>query len=177
MQQNVNRIPMATAVNELIYVHGNHEPNQHLPGYLAPFAGIESLTVELPQARLSDPAESTLAPHATVAQNVPSPWHGATVAPHAAVAPYAVVRGELRVPNTINFNLFPTLDPFARAVYYQLFLLSHGFHRDPGNGCPENIGKNQQLQVFRTGDCGGYGCPQPGLAEEAAGENHTKNPR
>src|SRR5262249_10941356 len=37
---------------------------------------------------------------------------------------------ELRVPNTINFSLFPTLDPFAKAVYYQLFLLSHGFKRD-----------------------------------------------
>jgi hypothetical protein len=34
------------------------------------------------------------------------------------------------VPNTLNFSLFPTLDPFARAVYYQLFLLSHGFRRD-----------------------------------------------
>jgi hypothetical protein len=34
------------------------------------------------------------------------------------------------MPNTINFSLFPTLDPFAKAVYYQLFLLSHGFKRD-----------------------------------------------
>jgi hypothetical protein len=34
------------------------------------------------------------------------------------------------VPNTINFSLFPTLDPFAKAVYYQLFLLSHGFRKD-----------------------------------------------
>ncbi|PYV31425.1 MAG: hypothetical protein DMG09_25905, partial [Acidobacteria bacterium] len=35
-----------------------------------------------------------------------------------------------RVPNTINFRVFPTLNPFAKAVYYQLFLLSHGFQRD-----------------------------------------------
>ena len=34
------------------------------------------------------------------------------------------------MPNTINFSLFPTLDPFAKAVYYQLYLLSHGFRRD-----------------------------------------------
>jgi hypothetical protein len=27
-------------------------------------------------------------------------------------------------------SLFPTLDPFAKAVYFQLYLLSHGFHRD-----------------------------------------------
>jgi len=44
--------------------------------------------------------------------------------------PLATVKGELRVPNTINFSLFPTLNPFAKAVYYQLFLLSHGFRRD-----------------------------------------------
>jgi hypothetical protein len=42
-------------------------------------------------------------------------------------------KGELRVPNTINFSLFPTLDPFAKAVYYQLYLLSHGFKRDTCN--------------------------------------------
>jgi hypothetical protein len=40
------------------------------------------------------------------------------------------VKGELRIPNTINFSLFPTLDPFAKAVYYQLFLKSYGFHSD-----------------------------------------------
>jgi hypothetical protein len=53
-----------------------------------------------------------------------------TVAGNATLERYAVVKGELRVPNTINFSLFPTLDPFAKAVYYQLFLLSHGFRRD-----------------------------------------------
>jgi hypothetical protein len=46
------------------------------------------------------------------------------------MASLATVKGELRVPNTINFSLFPTLDPFAKAVYYQLFLLSHGFRGD-----------------------------------------------
>jgi hypothetical protein len=82
------------------------------------------------------PVEKTLAPRATVALQQPSPWHGATeapaatVAPHATVERYAVVKGELRVPNTVNYSLFPTLDPFAKAVYYQLFLLSHGFKRD-----------------------------------------------
>jgi hypothetical protein len=65
-----------------------------------------------------------------------SPWHdatevpGTTVAPDATVERVAVVKGELRVPNTVNYSLFPTLDPFAKAVYYQLFLLSHGFRRD-----------------------------------------------
>src|SRR5213594_1815204 len=80
--------------------------------------------------------KNSLAPHATVAQKQHPAWHGATVAPAATVASgatverYAMVNGELRVPNTINFRLFPTLNPFAKAVYYQLFLLSHGFRRD-----------------------------------------------
>jgi hypothetical protein len=52
------------------------------------------------------------------------------VASDAAMVRLATVKGELRVPNTLNFSLFPTLDPFAKAVYYQLYLLSHGFRRD-----------------------------------------------
>jgi hypothetical protein len=36
----------------------------------------------------------------------------------------------LRIPNTISFRLFPTLDPFAKAVYYQLYLQSYGFNSD-----------------------------------------------
>jgi hypothetical protein len=80
--------------------------------------------------------EKSLAPTATVAQTKDSAWHDATEAPDATLASraiverFAMVKGELRVPNTINFSLFPTLDPFAKAVYYQLFLLSHGFNRD-----------------------------------------------
>jgi hypothetical protein len=54
----------------------------------------------------------------------------ASVASDATVEQYADVKGELRVPNTVNFGLFPTLDPFAKAIYYHLFLLSHGFKRD-----------------------------------------------
>ncbi len=74
-----------------------------------------------------------MAPHATVALNRLSPWHDATEVQSAAVAPdarverFAIVKRELRVPNTVNYSLFPTLDPFAKAVYYQLFLVSHGF--------------------------------------------------
>ncbi|MBN1567404.1 MAG: hypothetical protein JXA73_06130 [Acidobacteria bacterium] len=84
----------------------------------------------------SMPVENCMAPRATVARNDTPAWHGATVAPHATLAyhatpaRYATVKGELRVPNTINFRLFPTLDPFAKAVYFQLFLLSHGFRKD-----------------------------------------------
>jgi hypothetical protein len=82
------------------------------------------------------PVEKSMAGGATVAQNETSPWHAATVVPAATLAPsatvesYAEVKGELRVPNTISFGLFPTLDPFAKAVYYQLYLLAHGFKRE-----------------------------------------------
>ncbi|HEX2521240.1 MAG TPA: hypothetical protein VHP35_03880, partial [Terriglobia bacterium] len=50
--------------------------------------------------------------------------------PDATVEQYAEVKGELRVPNSVNFGLFPALDPFAKAVYYQLFLRSHRFKGD-----------------------------------------------
>jgi hypothetical protein len=55
-----------------------------------------------------------------------------SIASHATVKRFAMVKGELRVPNTVNYSLLPTLDPFAKAVYYQLFLLSHGFKRTTG---------------------------------------------
>jgi hypothetical protein len=88
----------------------------------------------MPEGEL--PVENSLACDATLAPDDSSAWHDATVAPpatvaaNATVAPCTMVKGELRVPNTLNFSLFPTLDPFAKAVYYQLFLLSHGFRRD-----------------------------------------------
>src|SRR5215831_17297466 len=89
-----------------------------------------------PRANLSEPVEKSMPPDATVAQREGSPWYAATVASPATLArdtkleSYAEVKGELRVPNTINFVLFPTLDPFSKAVYYQLYLLSHGFKRE-----------------------------------------------
>jgi hypothetical protein len=64
-----------------------------------------------------------------------------TMAQRATVARCATVREELRVPNTINFRLFPTIDPYAKAVYYELFLLSHGFRRDT---CVISLGKLSQ---------------------------------
>jgi hypothetical protein len=93
------------------------------------------------QPEWEEPVENSMAPRASLS------WHRATVAPHAALAQNAAmaqratVRGELRVPNTINFRLFPTLDPFAKAVYYELFLLSHGFRRDT---CVISLGKLSQ---------------------------------
>src|SRR5947199_2925231 len=128
----------ASIAKDLGQGQGKHSPTKELLKQYAPLEGI----IATPAADVSrrparaHPVENSLAPHATVAQKQHSPWHGATVAPAATVASgatverYATVKGELRVPNTINFSIFPTLNPFAKAVYYQLFLLSHGFRRD-----------------------------------------------
>jgi hypothetical protein len=128
----------AAIANDLFQAQGEHSPTREL---LRQYASLEVIATKsapdiLPEPGCGKPVENSLAPHATVAPNDSSPWHGATVAQDttvasgATVARYAEVKGELRVPNTINFSLFPTLDPFAKAVYYQLFLLSHGFKRD-----------------------------------------------
>jgi hypothetical protein len=130
-QRNREQLRAAIA-NDLIQGQGGHSPTRELLRQYAPLEGIiaQPTPDQLPHARRALPVENSLAPHATVAPNDSSPWHGATVASGATVARYAEVKGELRVPNTINFSLFPTLNPFAKAVYYQLFLLSHGFKRD-----------------------------------------------
>jgi DNA-binding Lrp family transcriptional regulator len=128
----------ASIAEDLAQGQGEHSPTRVLLRQYAPLEGI--ITTPAPDAAgefgASAAMENCIAPRATVARNDTPAWHGATVvqdatvAPHATVARYAMVRGELRVPNTINFSLFPTLEPFAKAVYYQLFLLSHGFRRD-----------------------------------------------
>ena len=123
---------------DLIEGQGSDSPTRELLKQYAPLEGIISAAGpgELTASRHSEPVENSMARGATVARKEESAWHGARVAQDARVAPdatvagYAMVKGELRVPNTINFSVFPTLDPFAKAVYYQLFLLSHGFRRD-----------------------------------------------
>jgi len=124
----------ASIAKDLIQGQGDNSATRDLLKQYVPLNGIVSKPE--PEIRREMPVENCLAPHATVAQDDIPAWHGATVAPHATLAPhatvarYARVKGELRIPNTINFSLFPTLDPFAKAVYYQLFLLSHGFRKD-----------------------------------------------
>src|SRR5437773_1763121 len=126
----------ASIAKDLVQGQGANSPTKELLRQYAPLEGVITTQAISPQPGHALPVENSLAPRATVAQKHDSPWHGATVAPAATLASratverYATVKGELRVPNTINFRLFPTLEPFAKAVYYQLFLLSHGFRRD-----------------------------------------------
>jgi hypothetical protein len=125
----------ASIAEELVQGRGAPSPTRELLKHYSPLEGIVT-GPETDDSPSTEPVENTLAPDATLAQDAPSAWHRATVARHATLAPhttverYAIVKGELRVPNTLNFGVFPTLDPYARAVYYQLFLLSHGFRRD-----------------------------------------------
>src|SRR5437867_8971238 len=109
----------ASIAKDLVQGQGEHSPTKQLLKQYAPLEGIITTPAPdiSPRSGRATPVENSLAPHATVA--LP-----------ATVERLATVKGELRVPNTINFRLFPTLEPFAKAVYYQLFLLSHGFRRD-----------------------------------------------
>jgi len=128
----------ASIARDLIQGQGEHTATRELLKQYAPLEGVITTATggTSPRSRPAPPVEKTLAQNATVAPERDSPWHAATEAPpstaasDASVARLAMVKGELRVPNTLNFSLFPTLDPFAKAVYYQLFLLSHGFRRD-----------------------------------------------
>ncbi|MBM3790761.1 MAG: hypothetical protein FJW35_10505 [Acidobacteria bacterium] len=115
----------ASIANDLAQGQDRNSPTRELLNHYVPVDGIRADpdaddSLESAQA---EPVENSMAPGATLARH-------ATLAPHATVERYAMVKGELRVPNTLNFSLFPTLEPFAKAVYYQLFLLSHGFRKD-----------------------------------------------
>ena len=125
----------ASVAKDLVQGKRNSSATTDLLKQYTPLEGI--LTPQVSDTPASPgPVEKSVAPHATVVQGRQPAWHDANVAAPASVAPdatveqYAEVKGELRVPNSVNFGLFPTLDPFAKAVYYQLFLLSHGFRRD-----------------------------------------------
>jgi hypothetical protein len=128
----------ASIARDLIQDQGAHTATRELLKQYAPLEGVITALTNGASMRPkpSPPVEKTLAHDTTVAPERDSPWHAAkeaspaTAVPDATLARLAVVKGELRVPNTINFSLFPTLDPFAKAVYYQLYLLSHGFRRD-----------------------------------------------
>src|SRR5438552_2620755 len=113
----------ASIAKDLVQGQGVHSPTKELLRQYTPLEGV--ITTPAPdvsrRSGSAHPVENSLAPHATVAQKEHSPWHSATVAPPATVERLATVKGELRVPNTINFSLFPTLEPFAKAVYYSSF--------------------------------------------------------
>lgn len=76
----------------------------------APPPSFSPVTVEAPQKQKPASTESTVPPHGTVLPRGTD--------------------GFLKVPNILNFRVFPSLNPFDWAIYYHLYLLSHGFQSD-----------------------------------------------
>ena len=141
-QKNREQLRVAILDN-LVQGKQTHSPTGDLLKQYRPLRGVLTQVQEQDaEATSGDPSDSNkpvekpMAGGATVAQKETSSWHAATVVPAATLAhsatveSYAEVKGELRVPNTISFGLFPTLDPFAKAVYFQLYLFAYGFKRE-----------------------------------------------
>jgi hypothetical protein len=86
----------------------------------------------------------------------PEPVHkvwDAEIIPHAVSTP---VRGHLRLPNEILYNIFPTLKPSEAIVLLRLYALSHGFQKNTctvsldklANGC--NLSRTQTRVCVRN---------------------------
>ena len=56
--------------------------------------------------------------------------HEGTVPPEDTVPSQGRVSGHLKVPNIVADEIAKSLSPFEWAVYFRLFRLSHGWHRD-----------------------------------------------
>ena len=104
-------------------------------------SGAESApdTKTAPGANITPHAETT--PREDSAPGVKNPsepvrkvWDAETT-PHAETAP---VRGHLRVPNEILYNILPTLKPSEAIVLLRLYALSHGFQK---NTCTVSLDK------------------------------------
>ena len=99
----------ASIAKDLVQGQGPPSPTRELLKHYSPLEGIVT-GPEKADSPCAPPVENSLAPDATLAHGASSAWHGATVARHATLAPratlerYAMVRGELRVPNTPNFS-------------------------------------------------------------------------
>jgi hypothetical protein len=90
-------------------------------------------------ANIAPRAETT--PHEDSASDVKShsepvrKVRDAETTPHAEIAP---VRGHLRVPNEVIYNILPTLKPSEAIVLLRLYALSHGFQK---NTCTVSLDK------------------------------------
>jgi hypothetical protein len=102
-------------------------------------ADLASHTKTTPHANIAPHTETTS--HVDSASDVKThsePVHkvrDAEIAPRAESAP---VRGHLRVPNEILYNILPTLKPSEAIVLLRLYALSHGFQK---NTCTVSLDK------------------------------------
>jgi hypothetical protein len=78
----------------------------------------------------SKPVEKTLVKMTTVAKQEPSGWSKSTVAKMTTLDNLTMVKGDLRIPNTVMDVLLPTLEPSAAVLYLRLFRLSYGYRKE-----------------------------------------------
>jgi hypothetical protein len=106
---------------------------------IVPGADLASHSKTEPRANIASRAEIT--PHEDSASDVKAhsepvrKVRDAETAPRAETAP---VRGHLRVPNEILYNILPTLKPSEAIVLLRLYALSHGFQK---NTCTVSLDK------------------------------------
>jgi hypothetical protein len=106
---------------------------------IASGADLASHTKTASHANIAPRAETT--PHADSTSDAKThsepvrKVRDAEIAPHAETAP---VRGHLRVPNEILYNILPTLKPSEAIVLLRLYALSHGFQK---NTCTVSLDK------------------------------------
>ncbi len=106
------------------------------------FVLAEDLAIESP--------DFNAAPQANAAPGAPIPWHHMPSAPHADMQSYSKVRGELRVPNALNFSLFPSIDPYFRTVPYQLFLFTRGLDKDSCSISLKRVSESSRMSVRKV---------------------------
>lgn len=106
---------------------------------IAPGADLASHVKTAPRVDIAPHAETTS--HVDSASDVKTHSEpvrkvsDAEIAPHAETAP---VRGHLRVPNEMLYNILPTLKPSEAIVLLRLYALSHGFQK---NTCTVSLDK------------------------------------
>ena len=74
----------------------------------------------------------------------------AEIASHAETTP---VRGHLRVPNEILYNIFPTLKPSEAIILLRLYALSHGFQKNTCTVSLDRLASGCNLSRTQTRVC------------------------
>jgi hypothetical protein len=74
----------------------------------------------------------------------------AEIASHAEITP---VRGHLRVPNEVLYNIFPTLKPSEAIVLLRLYALSHGFQKNTCTVSLDRLASGCNLSRTQTRVC------------------------
>ncbi|HEY0170159.1 MAG TPA: hypothetical protein VGB98_03835 [Pyrinomonadaceae bacterium] len=121
---------------------------------IASGADLVSHAKTAPHAEIVPRAEIT--PHVDSASDVKThsepvrKVRDAEIAPRAETAP---VRGHLRVPNEILYNILPTLKPSEAIVLLRLYALSHGFQKNTCTVSLDKLASSCNLSRTQTRVC------------------------